>query len=198
MLFFICVTAVVSCLALFPLSADKVEHVCLCLRQLLPHTTHLNNPSGSRKLIQSHFFKRPTATDRCHTHRSPSPRPAPPIRHPKRYRIHYPGWDSNWDEWVVRDRLRWPVDPSYLSTVFKVRDVVEVWCTGTHVKGAWLQARVRQVIYMFIGMQCTKDGQRGSWRVAGAEGAACAPVVWWCMVVCEEVRKTFGVFGRRW
>eukprot|EP00752_Nemacystus_decipiens_P001938 g1867.t1 len=61
------------------------------------------------------------------------------------YRIHYPGWDSNWDEWVVRDRLRWPVDPSYLSTVFKVRDVVEVWCTGTHVKGAWLQARVRQI-----------------------------------------------------
>lgn len=46
---------------------------------------------------------------------------------------------------MVRDRLRWPVDPSYLSTVFKVRDVVEVWCTGTHVKGAWLQARVRQV-----------------------------------------------------
>ncbi|CAM9280816.1 unnamed protein product [Pylaiella littoralis] len=61
------------------------------------------------------------------------------------YRIHYPGWDSNWDEWVVRDRLRWPVDPFYLSTVFKVRDVVEVWCTGTHVKGAWLQARVRQI-----------------------------------------------------
>lgn len=46
---------------------------------------------------------------------------------------------------MVRDRLRWPMDPSYLSTVFKVRDVVEVWCTGTHVKGAWLQARVRQV-----------------------------------------------------
>lgn len=62
-----------------------------------------------------------------------------------RYRIHYPGWDSNWDEWVSRDRLRWPVDPSYLSTIFTVRDIVEVWCTGTHVKGAWLQARVRQV-----------------------------------------------------
>lgn len=74
---------------------------------------------------------------------SSSSRPPPVIRF--RYRIHYPGWDSNWDEWVVRDRLRWPVDPSYLSTVFKVRDVVEVWCTGTHVKGAWLQARVKQV-----------------------------------------------------
>ncbi|CAM9397187.1 unnamed protein product [Scytosiphon promiscuus] len=61
------------------------------------------------------------------------------------YRIHYPGWDSNWDEWVVRDRLRWPIDPSYLSTAFKVRDVVEVWRMGTHVKGAWLQARVRQI-----------------------------------------------------
>ena len=73
----------------------------------------------------------------------PSYPPSPVAR--KRYRIHYPGWDSNWDEWVVRDRLRWPVDPSYLSTVFKVRDVVEVWCTGTHVKGAWLQARVKQV-----------------------------------------------------
>lgn len=45
----------------------------------------------------------------------------------------------------MRDRLRWPVDASYLSTVFTLRDVVEVWCTGTHVKGAWLQARVRQV-----------------------------------------------------
>lgn len=63
----------------------------------------------------------------------------------KRYRIHYPGWDSNWDEWVSRDRLRWPVDSSYLSTRFRVRQVVEVWCTGTHVKGAWLQARVKQV-----------------------------------------------------
>lgn len=63
----------------------------------------------------------------------------------KRYRIHYPGWDSNWDEWVCRDRLRWPVDSSYLSTRFRVRQVVEVWCTGTHVKGAWLQARVKQV-----------------------------------------------------
>ncbi|CAM9720176.1 unnamed protein product, partial [Sphacelaria rigidula] len=62
-----------------------------------------------------------------------------------RYRIHYPGWDSNWDEWVCRDRLRWPVDSSYLSTRFRVRQVVEVWCTGTHVKGAWLQARVKQI-----------------------------------------------------
>ncbi|CAM9136043.1 unnamed protein product [Ascophyllum nodosum] len=62
-----------------------------------------------------------------------------------RYQIHYPGWDSNWDEWVSRDRLRWPVDPSYLSTIFMVRDKIEVWCTGTHVKGAWLQARVRQI-----------------------------------------------------
>lgn len=61
------------------------------------------------------------------------------------YKIHYPGWADEWDEWVTRDRLRWPVDNSYLSTNFKARDYVEVWCTGTHVKGAWLQARVRQV-----------------------------------------------------
>lgn len=61
------------------------------------------------------------------------------------YKIHYPGWADEWDEWVTRDRLRWPVDNSYLSTDFKARDYVEVWCTGTHVKGAWLQARVRQV-----------------------------------------------------
>ena len=67
------------------------------------------------------------------------------LRPYSRYQIHYPGWDSNWDEWVSRDRLRWPVDPSYLSTIFMVRDKIEVWCTGTHVKGAWLQARVRQV-----------------------------------------------------
>ncbi|CAM9178603.1 unnamed protein product [Discosporangium mesarthrocarpum] len=62
-----------------------------------------------------------------------------------RYRIHYPGWDSRWDECVSRDRLRWPVDRSSVSTAFKVRDAVEVWCTGNQVEGAWLQAKIRRV-----------------------------------------------------
>ncbi|CAM9205685.1 unnamed protein product [Choristocarpus tenellus] len=64
-----------------------------------------------------------------------------------RYRIHYPGWDSRWDEWVSRDRLRWPVDRPSLTEddTLRRRDVVEVWCTGAHVQGAWLQAGVGKV-----------------------------------------------------
>ncbi|CAN0450490.1 unnamed protein product, partial [Ectocarpus sp. 12 AP-2014] len=26
---------------------------------------------------------------------------------PGYYKVHYPGWEPKWDEWVVRDRLRW-------------------------------------------------------------------------------------------
>ena len=85
---------------------------------------------------------------------------------------------------MVRDRLRWPVDPSYLSTVFKVRDVVEVWCTGTHVKGAWLQARVRQV-RVGCWQLLTEDaggvlGGVNGRRACKDSSSACAPVAcWW-------------------
>eukprot|EP00638_Chattonella_subsalsa_P005057 CAMPEP_0117744202 /NCGR_PEP_ID=MMETSP0947-20121206/6613_1 /TAXON_ID=44440 /ORGANISM="Chattonella subsalsa, Strain CCMP2191" /LENGTH=437 /DNA_ID=CAMNT_0005561095 /DNA_START=341 /DNA_END=1651 /DNA_ORIENTATION=- len=60
------------------------------------------------------------------------------------YKIHYPGWDSRWDEWVPRDRLRWSM--AYNPTeIINVNDYVEVWCTGTNVPGAWLEAQVKQV-----------------------------------------------------
>ena len=29
------------------------------------------------------------------------------LRLSSRYKIHYPGWISRWDEWVDRKRLRW-------------------------------------------------------------------------------------------
>ena len=27
-----------------------------------------------------------------------------------KYKIRYPGWESRWDEWVPRSRLRWAVE----------------------------------------------------------------------------------------
>mmetsp|Transcript_451 Transcript_451/g.591 ORF Transcript_451/g.591 Transcript_451/m.591 type:complete len:462 (-) Transcript_451:390-1775(-) len=29
-----------------------------------------------------------------------------------RYKVHYPGWNARWDEWVVPSRLRWPLPSS--------------------------------------------------------------------------------------
>jgi len=61
-----------------------------------------------------------------------------------RYKIHYPGWVSRWDEWVHRRRLRWA--PSIdLSARLRVHDPVEVWCCGSNVPGAWLEAVVHKI-----------------------------------------------------
>ena len=62
-----------------------------------------------------------------------------------RYKIHYPGWDARWDEWVVRDRLRWSWQTAHDNSAIKVNDSVEIWCSGNNVPGAWLEARVRKV-----------------------------------------------------
>mmetsp|Transcript_16116 Transcript_16116/g.14570 ORF Transcript_16116/g.14570 Transcript_16116/m.14570 type:complete len:383 (-) Transcript_16116:200-1348(-) len=61
-----------------------------------------------------------------------------------KYKIHYPGWDSRWDEWVPRSRLRWTVDTNVLESI-RVNDIVELWCCGAHVPGAWLESYVRKV-----------------------------------------------------
>jgi len=62
-----------------------------------------------------------------------------------RYKIHYPGWVSRWDEWVHRNRLRWKKCDDIDGTPIRVNDDVEVWCCGSNVPGAWLEAKVRKV-----------------------------------------------------
>lgn len=61
-----------------------------------------------------------------------------------KYKIRYPGWDSRWDEWVARSRLRWAVDKN-CSARIQPNDVVELWCFGSNVPGAWLEARIKKI-----------------------------------------------------
>lgn len=61
-----------------------------------------------------------------------------------RYKIRYPGWDSRWDEWVPRSRLRWAVGANTLASIH-VGDIVELWCCGANVPGAWLESKVKKV-----------------------------------------------------
>ena len=67
-------------------------------------------------------------------------------KHPAqgRYKIRYPGWESRWDEWVPRSRLRWKVSRNTLVSI-QVGDVVELWCCGANVPGAWLESKVKRV-----------------------------------------------------
>ncbi len=61
-----------------------------------------------------------------------------------KYKIRYPGWDSRWDEWVSRARLRWAVDKNTVRSL-QINDVVEIWCCGAAVPGAWLESRIQKV-----------------------------------------------------
>ena len=61
-----------------------------------------------------------------------------------KYKIRYPGWESRWDEWVPRNRLRWAVDFNTVTKI-QVNDVVEVWCCGSNVPGAWLECVVKKI-----------------------------------------------------
>lgn len=61
-----------------------------------------------------------------------------------KYKIHYPGWDHQWDEWVVRSRLRWTVEKNNIEKIFP-DDIVEVFCQGTQVPGAWLVTKVLEI-----------------------------------------------------
>eukprot|EP00752_Nemacystus_decipiens_P001227 g1226.t1 len=68
--------------------------------------------------------------------------------YPGCYKVHYPGWEDKWDEWVPRDRLRWGNER--LAAALKgipprKGDSVEMWCQGLHVPGAWLEAVVHGV-----------------------------------------------------
>lgn len=61
-----------------------------------------------------------------------------------KYKIRYPGWESRWDEWVSRRRLRWTVQRNLLD-VIEVGDIVELWCCGANVPGAWLESKVKKI-----------------------------------------------------
>ena len=71
------------------------------------------------------------------------------IVHKGKYKVHYDGWEDRWDEWVTRSRVRWPFNPTTTcngtSKIIKRDDVVEVWCQGRIVPGAWLEARVKRI-----------------------------------------------------
>lgn len=61
-----------------------------------------------------------------------------------KYKIRYPGWESRWDEWVLRCRLRWTVERNRFD-IIEAGDVVELWCCGANVPGAWLESKVKKV-----------------------------------------------------
>lgn len=65
-------------------------------------------------------------------------------KHEKRYKIRYPGWEARWDEWVPRQRLRWKVTDNTIVKI-NVNDIVELWCCGANVPGAWLESKVKRV-----------------------------------------------------
>ena len=62
----------------------------------------------------------------------------------EKYKIRYPGWESRWDEWVPRSRLRWAVERNTLCQI-TAGSVVELWCCGANVPGAWLESKVKKV-----------------------------------------------------
>lgn len=64
--------------------------------------------------------------------------------HETMYKIHYPGWETRWDEWVPRSRLRW-VASANDDDVLEAGDVVELWCAGHNVPGAWLECVVKDI-----------------------------------------------------
>ncbi len=65
-------------------------------------------------------------------------------KHRTQYKIHYPGWESRWDEWVPKSRLRWAVRTNIIEQIY-VGDIVELWCCGTNVPGAWLESKVKKI-----------------------------------------------------
>jgi hypothetical protein len=63
-----------------------------------------------------------------------------------KYKIHYPGWESRWDEWVDRERVRWPMkSDNAASAKISKGDTVELWCCGFNVPGAWLESVVKRI-----------------------------------------------------
>ena len=66
-----------------------------------------------------------------------------------KYKVHYDGWEDKWDEWITRSRVRWPLNPKKscdgASKIIKRDEIIEVWCQGNVVPGAWLEARVKRI-----------------------------------------------------
>lgn len=62
------------------------------------------------------------------------------------YNIHYPQWDSAiWDEWVTRDRIRWPPEADPAGTALHKGDTVEVKCLSTSGRSPWLESTITRV-----------------------------------------------------
>jgi hypothetical protein len=77
------------------------------------------------------------------------------------YQIRYPGWDSTkWDQWVPREKLRWPVDRNTWEPI-SIGDGVEIWCQGKSVPGAWIEAIVSEItsegLFKFNHVQASGD-----------------------------------------
>jgi hypothetical protein len=58
------------------------------------------------------------------------------------YRVRYEGWQNNWDEWVSRERLRWPI--TYICHEIAIADRVELRIDGSSCK-AHLECTVAEI-----------------------------------------------------
>lgn len=54
-----------------------------------------------------------------------------------------------WDEWVPKARLRWAVDKNEIVQI-QSDDIVELWCCGANVPGAWLESKGTCFIGSFV------------------------------------------------
>ena len=107
-----------------------------------------------------------------------------------RYKIHYPGWVSRWDEWVVRERLRWSWQTTNDNSFIRANDPVEIWCSGNNVPGAWLEARVRRVrpqkLPPGFGRESSVGGAVGGRQAQRSDQQAGGPVEVPLMVVGSD------------
>ncbi|CAM9160471.1 unnamed protein product [Chrysoparadoxa australica] len=116
---------------------------------------------------------------------------------PGMYKVHYPGWESRWDEWVPRRRLRWGNTAAAVrlkGQEAQVNDTVEIWCGGVNVPGAWLEATVMGVRgdELYLGEVLTNEEM---WTNRNRcclvkKGEAMAPSGADGMNVCEVISKT--------
>jgi hypothetical protein len=54
-----------------------------------------------------------------------------------------------WDEWVPKARLRWAVDKNEIAHI-QSDDIVELWCCGANVPGAWLESKGTCFLGFFV------------------------------------------------
>eukprot|EP01138_Halocafeteria_seosinensis_P012723 gb/GECG01012999.1/.p1 GENE.gb/GECG01012999.1/~~gb/GECG01012999.1/.p1 ORF type:complete len:526 (+),score=33.14 gb/GECG01012999.1/:1-1578(+) len=59
------------------------------------------------------------------------------------YLVHYEMWDeSTWDEWVPRDRIRWPPRQESHFEPLEAGDGVELKCTSSYGRSPWLVTEI--------------------------------------------------------